>query len=349
MLISRTKGSRKRTSNITIVPFRIHNRIAESVLTLPFCVGITAFLWCFPLLGRDPEVKALNLWYWELELPMLWVRFLGGLLVALITAAVISETNNAQQIIRIRTRLMSSFWLLFIVCLPEIHPCVPFLLCALAYALALMLLFRLWQTDMPVLPVFHCMLCLSLGSLFWFPLIFLSLPFFAHILGIVRSFSWRSFWAGLVGLLLPYWLWFLWGIWSESFKPLKDHLLEIRTLTLPTLQDYLEWPVGMQGVWALLTVTALVGFVHYLMTSYNDKLRVRSLLRIYLIESLLLQTLLFFQPRSWSVVLPMLIVASTPFIAHLFALTRNRLTGLFFWMVSFSWLALVVLQLWGIR
>ena len=319
--------------------------IAESTTTLPLCLILVCLVWCLPLRDAAPDVVPVSLGPWQLRLPLLWLHYLGGLAVAVLTSLIISETNNANQIIRIRTRLMAVAWLLSILCLPPVHPLGAPLVCACLYAVSLHLLFSTWQTDAPLLPVFHCMLALGIASLFWAPMLIVAGILFLHILGAVRSFSWRCFWAGTVGVLLPYWWWAVWALWTDSFSWGANHLAEITQWSLPSLDQYIQWPRGLWYVWGLLVVSTAVGIIHFLLNSYSDKLRVRSLLHIYLIQTLFLQTLLLLWPASWRVVLPMLAVSATPFAAHFFALVRNRLAALFFCLLLLCTILIVLASL----
>lgn len=193
------------------------------------------------------------------------------------------------------------------------------------------------------------MLSLGVASLLWVPMLLVCATVFLHVLGSVRSFSWRSFWAGVLGLLLPYWCWAVWALWTDSFPCMLSHFAQLSSWSLPTLADYAQWPVVLWCAWALMALPALVGAFHFLFTIYSDKLKVRSLLRIYLLQALFLQVLFFLLPTSWPVVLPLLAVSATPFTAHLFALVRNRLSALFLCLLLLGTLLLILLALFHPR
>ncbi len=331
-------SSRRRWGNSAI---RFQEWVAESLSILPLSVVLAAIVWSFPLWDQDPGTPSPVSSFqgddsWLRLLPFLgegeWLRLAGlllGFLTAILTTVIISETNNLNKIIRIRTRLMAVSWLLLVMCVPAVHSFGAPLVCTCLYAVSIMLLFSVWQTDAPVRPVFHCMLSLGVASLFWAPMLLVSATVFLHVAGTVRSFSWRGFWAGILGLLLPYWFWAVWALWTNSFPRMFSHLAGPASWSLPTLADYAQWPVALWLAWGLMALPAVVGAIHFLLTVYSDKLRVRSLLRLYLLQALFLQVLFFLLPASWPVVLPMLAVSATPFTAHLFALVRNRLCALF--------------------
>ena len=69
---------------------RFQNRVVESVFTLPISAVIAALMWWFQ--GGFSKANML------------------GLLFCALTAYIILETNNANALIRVRTRLLSSLW-----------------------------------------------------------------------------------------------------------------------------------------------------------------------------------------------------------------------------------------------
>ena len=81
------------------------------------------------------------------------------------------------------------------------------------------------------------------------------------------------------------------------------------------------------GVVALLSI---VGIVHYLRNNYDDKIRVRMLLYIYVSQTLLLTALLLLQPAHYQTTMALLVASASPLIAHYFALTRSWLSTAFF-------------------
>lgn len=324
---------------------RFQSRVAESALTLPVCVALVVLTWCFPLWGLDTDSFNLKLGSWEFALPHVWTENLLGLLACLGTAYIIAETNNSLQIIRIRTRLMSCVWLILFACLPFVSPVGPPSLCALCYAIGLFILYRCYQDDPPVVQVFHSMLCLGIGSLFWMPFAWTGILFFFCFAVVLRYFSWRCFWAGLIGLLLPYWCWFLWALSTNDYIPLIDHLRQLWHFQVPSISLLMQWPTSWWVCWILSASLAVVGIFHFYLTSFNDRLRVRTLFHLYFAQSVFFQIALFLQPNFYPVLMPLLLITSTPFVAHFFALTHSRLSNLFFCLSCVGCMALLVMRM----
>ena len=324
---------------------RFQNRVAESFLTLPVCVTLVVLTWCFPLCGNDSDSFVMKLGTWEFELSQVWAEHLLGLSVCLCIAYVIAETNNSLQIIRIRTRLMSCVWMVLFACLPFVHPIGPPVLCAFCYVVALFLLYRCYQEETPVIQVFHCMFCIGVGSLFWIPLIWTGILFFFGFWTILRYFSWRCFWGGLIGLILPYWCWFLWALGTNNYLPLINHLRQLSDLQIPSFSLFLQWPTYWWICWILSASLAVIGIIHFYLTSFNDRLRVRTIFHLYFAQSLFFQIALFLQPNFYPVLMPLFLIVTTPFVAHFFALTHSRVSNLLFCLACMSCFALLVMQL----
>ena len=324
---------------------KFQKRVAESGLTLPACFLLTMVIWCFPLMENDTEMITIGAWNFEVNVPRLWVDILPGLALCILTAYLLAETNNTQQIIRIRTRLMSSCWLVMASCFAFLHSDTTALFCALAFSFAVLLVFRSYQLYNPVNLTFQCFLCLGIGSLAWTLMLVVAVVFFFIMKALTQSFSWRCFWAGMVGLMFSYWCWLMWSLWSDNFMPLTSHFTDLRNFQFPGSLPFSEWGTVWVADWLFMIVLALLGIGHFLYTSYNDKLRVRTFFHVYLLLIVILQVTLFVQPRLFPVLMAMSMVCASPFIAHYFALTDNRFSNILFIIVLLSYIPLTLLNM----
>ena len=67
------------------------------------------------------------------------------------------------------------------------------------------LLFGAYQQPQAIQPMFHAFLCIGIGSLF-FPQILYFVPFYLWYSSLhLHALTWRTFWAAMTGILLPYW------------------------------------------------------------------------------------------------------------------------------------------------
>ena len=273
-----------------------------------------------------------------------------GLILTALTSYVILETNNTYQVIRIRSRMVSSVWLFGAGCFITMHPFSPSLLAAFCLSVSLYLLFRTYQQPQATTDTFHVFLMLSFGSIVLPPVAFLAPFFLWYLIVFMRSLSFRSFLAALIGLLLPFWFWGGWLLWQEDLSPLlswRDDLLvyghmgvlgmisEIRESGVIVLTSLVEniTPNDLidNAPFILLAFLTLWTTFYYLTNSYDDKIRTRMMMYIYLMQSwiILLFALITFQFMPF---IPLLLLSCTPLVAHYFTL-RN------------TWLALIVFLL----
>lgn len=251
------------------------------------------------------------------------------------TAYVILETNNAYQVIRLRSRMMSSVWLFALACLPFLHPFQPSLLAALFLVGSYYLLFRTYQQQQAVVDVFHTFLLLSVGSFFLPPMILLTPFYFWYLAVFMRSLSFRSFLSALVGLLLPFWFWGGWLLWQGDFTPLCSWYADLgfSAIGWETLSRLQACNPLLPEVFAFLLLVFLTLWttVYYLLNNYDDKIRTRMMMYIYIFQSVLV---IIFSVLTADVVryIPLLLVSVTPLMSHYFTLRR-------------TWLGLVVFLL----
>lgn len=270
-------------------------------------VALVAVLWLLPGV-RDRE---------------LWL----GLFATGITAYLMVEWNNRHALLRIRSRLTSSTFLILSAACPFLHRWTPDMLLPMCLAGAYFLLFSSYQKVRGEGEIFHAFLCIGLGSLL-FPPIVVVVPFlYFSMIVQMRSFSLRTFLAGCLGLLLPYWGYVGWAVWHNR---LDEVLNVVEGYVRVSCPDYSviglhEW-VSLSFVGALL----LFSIIHYLRTAYNDKIRTRMFFYVLIIQVLLLVSMLLLFPQWNTVLLRMLLVPASPLIGHYLALARGRFMNAWF-------------------
>lgn len=311
---------------------RLHNRIAESELTLPACAVLSAVLWCWP--SRP----------WLVDSWVEGAKWLGSLLAMLLVAYVVLETNNVNQLIRIRTRMMSSLWCLLAGALPLLHQCDAPLFVALCAAVSYNLLFRCYQLTNASGPFFYAIVALSLASLTSPLLLLLALPCFYYLTVFLRAMSLRTLCAGLLGMALPYFFWAVWCFLHDDMTPLQNHLQELLLRPTMTLQ---QLPLVSQITAGVLAFFAVVGLLHYWRRNYNDKIRTRQLLYVYVVQSLVLFALLAWHPECFTALVPVIAVTIISLLAHYFALIRTWFSSVVFALSTLIYAGLAYINLWN--
>lgn len=311
---------------------RLHNRIAESELTLPACALLSVVLWCWP--SRP----------WLVDSWVEGAKWLGSLLVMLLVAYVVLETNNVNQLIRIRTRMMSSLWCLLAGALPFLHQCDAPLLVALCAAVNYNLLFRCYQSPNATGQFFYALVMLSLASLYSPLLLLLAVPYFFYLTVFLRAMSLRTFCAGLLGLAMPYFFWAVWCFLHDDMLPLIYHLSGLISSPTMTLQ---QLPLVSQITAGAFAFYGVVGLLHYWRRNYNDKIRTRQLLYVYVVQNLVLFALLAWRPECFALLVPVIAVTIISLLAHYFALIRTWFSSAVFVLSALVYVGVVYINIWN--
>lgn len=255
------------------------------------------------------------------------------------------ELNNANALIRIYSRMVSCSYLMM-----SCAAC--FLLkdfstgaAQVALAAFYLLLFRAYQDKQAVGSVFYAFALLGIGS-FWFvqllwfvPLLWILL--YSHVL----AGSWRTFFASLFGLLIPYWFLAGYHIYAESLPELLAHfeaIAAVQPLGLPA-----DWTTADLLSTALVVVAFLTGAIHFHRNSYMDKIRTRMLYEVFTTMAVACIVLAALQPQHHHVLLGMLIVNTAPLVGHFIALTHTRLTNIAFLLLLTATLAITYYNVWN--
>lgn len=297
--------------------------ITTSTTILPIALVVGSLLWILPEAG--------NLLLW------------GGWFVALLTTYVWMETNARLQLIRERSRMVSTTVFVALTSVPLLHEFRLASLLPLALLLCYACLFSAYQERRPEGKMFHAFLLLALASLL-LPQVLWLVPLLLFSCNLhLRSLTLGSLGATLMALILPlvgYSLWALvkWDIslllhFIESTRHALTHIdcsywQSVYTATPATLPTS-EWQFLVSAGGTLLL--SLISITHQVRTSYLDKIRVRMYYYlIALVQGGLTVLLILFPEERWTWLL-LLITNGAPHIAHYLTLTRGWFCTTVFW------------------
>ena len=269
-----------------------------------------------------------------------------GLALCLLTTYIVMETNGQLHIIRIRTRMMSCVWIVLAASLAFMHPLGEPIIVALLLSVSYYLLFRCYQRHRPQKFVFHAFLMLSIGSFFAPVMLLMAIPYFLYLAIFLRTLPRKAFWAGIIGIIVPYWCYAVWCF------VMRDNFIEHLPFynyhfSLPLIEELGTGLTFIEQVSAgVVALLSIVGILHYLRNNYDDKIRVRMILYIYVSQTLLLMTYLLLQPEHFQTTMALLIASASPLIAHYFALTSSWLSTIFFLLSLVLTAGMATLNLW---
>ena len=305
---------------------RIQNIIAESRYLLPATIAYGVVIWLLTGLLQEQ---------W-------WIQF--GCFAA--SVWLMMELNNQNLLIRIFSRMVSALYIILSCTAVFLFPSLSGAILQLCAIASLFLLFHSYQDKASMGWIYFAFLCLGIGSLIDIHVL-LYVPFFWVIMaGFIYSLSWRTFFASLFGLLTPYWFSTAWNIWlgEESLMQWGSDLSSAFDLTIqPGLGS-----LGIQQIIFLgfLAILAIIGSVHFLQTSYNDKIRVRQLYYSFITMTIFSVVLIGVYAQLYDMVIHMMIITISPLIAHFIALTHTRISNITFIVLMTMTLLLTCFNLW---
>lgn len=265
-----------------------------------------------------------------------------NLLVCALTAYLLIEINTAFTLIRTRSTLHVSFYVFLSTTCLFLHSFQYAVFAPLTFLIAISQLFSSYESPYPAGSIFHAFFFIGLGSLL-FPQLLYFVPLF--YLGMIsfRSLSLKSFFAGLTGLCMPYWLFFGYAFYYDKmnlfYHPLQE-LIHFQPISYGTL--------GMDRIIScgIITLISLVSSVHYFHVSYLDKVRTRIFLSFLITVEAWIYLLGILQPQHFDILLQMQIIVGSILTGHLFTLTHNRFTGIFFIITFVLLIVLTIYNLW---
>lgn len=302
----------------------LQNRVAESRLLLPIMGGYAIVVWLAAgLLGGG-----------------LWLQFACFAAAAYLMA----ELNTANALIRIYSRLVScSFIAMMCMACGEfgsLGGCWTGL-CAVG---ALSALLRCYQNRNAAGWVFYAFMAIGLGSLtsvwmlYYVPVVWLLMAFF------LSAMSWRTLFASIIGVIAPYWFASVYVVYSGDIDMAASHFAELANYG--AIADFSALTVNQAAVAVLVAALAVAGTVHFVRTSFKDKIRTRMFYYCFIAVSFATIALLMLQPQRYDLAIRVLIVNASPLAGHFFALTRTRFTNIAFVAVAVAMVALTLVNLW---
>ncbi len=303
----------------------IRDRIVGSTSTLVAAIAISALCWC--LTGFSE--------------PSNWAGF-GAAITAM---ASLRCMVNGNALMRVRTWMVPSVFIVLCGMSWETHRLNAPMIGAACYALSQYFLFKSYQDYHAERRVVIAFTLLSAGSLFFPPLIYLGVAYYAALLIQLRAMTLRTLLAGLFGLMIPLEFYagaaFLSGH-GELLYAYTDALTGFEALSLP------QWSLTQWISAGLMTVLFVWTGLHFFFTSFNDKIRVRMCFYVIIVQCTLLYAALALQPRLFNSLLPFMVLESSPLIGHYLAFAKGRMSAAGFTLIFIMVLAVITFNtLWN--
>jgi len=314
-------------------------RIVSGSLTYAVALLLTICFWFVSYSLVNVEYYDYSFLNWEFKIPAFWSYLLGFFAHWGISLLLIQE-NNVFSIIRVRTTIHSSIYLLLVACMPELHSFSMGLLAFFFVFFSFHILFKRFQDDLSQGMAFHQYMLVGFASL-----IDVKFLLFVPILWIgaitFRAASSRSFAASLLGLLFPYWIAIGYLALSNQIHLLYEPI--IHQLSWPGFSwQFTPWP--MYSI-SLLLFLFLLGAFHTFAKNYEDKIQTRVYLHYIIFEGIVLFIISFIWPENAIVFLPFGCVCCAYIYGHFLAVTNNKFS---LFTLLFSLVAMGILSLFNI-
>ena len=256
------------------------------------------------------------------------------------------QLNNINLMIRIYSRSVSAAYILLSCIAVWLFPSLHGAVIQLGTTLILLLLFACYQDTQARGKTFYIFMILSIMSMLE-PHCLLFIPIIWFLMATtVYSLSIRTFLSSIIGLITPYWLYSGWLLFNNPENPEIALSFADRFAEIQWSIDYGALTRAQIIYAALLVVLFLIGAIHFWMTSYMDKIRVRQIYTSLILLTLYTILLLAVQPQMYNVLIYMLTIAVSPIIAHFVSLTRTRMSNIFFFVLMATILILTGVNLW---
>lgn len=259
-------------------------------------------------------------------------RYWYGLAVMLITTYILLETNNRCQLLRVRSRMVSSTFLWLIGMTPMVHDFQTMHLAALSLAFTNLMLFSAYPCRKPAGWVCYAFIgygaavCLFLPFVILLPVVLFCA---AHYLRVIDA---RSLVGGFVGLVVAA----IYGILvalTTSWSPEWENIYaSLPRFTAEGVQQMLQFSPLQAVNLAVVGVLMLWSIVYMKSNAFRDNMRTRMSFVTLRGELYLIALLYIAFPNYREAILPTLLAVGAPIVAHYWALSEGRWHNFWCWM-----------------
>lgn len=303
---------------------RFQNRMATSRMALPVMSIYALVLW-LAMLAIDHSV---------------WLQFA----FFVVNVYLVVELNNRNALMRQFSRMVSCSYIAMMMMCPWMLVNTKVMFVQFCVIASLSLLFPTYQQRSAMGNKYWAYLFVGLASMFWPPMLYFVPLFWIAEAMFLMSFSWKSMWASIFGIFTPLWIVAPYVVYSGSY----DTIIQQYRLLLPDeklidavanpatlVPQSLPLPLLDLVAIAVIVVLCIIGMVHYLRNSYSDKIHVRMLYQFFmfigifvLVAMLIVLALPYVGEMSGDMLLAMVVVCTSPLLAHYVAFTYTRLTNI---------------------
>lgn len=246
--------------------------------------------------------------------------------------------NNSNSLIRIYSRMVSCSFIVMTCAAPFLFASAKTTAVQTCMALFYLSIARSYQDKRAPGIVFYSFAAIGTASL-WFVQILYFIPFLWVIMASnLMALSNKMFWASIVGVVAPYWFIAPYYAWMGNLPALGDHFAQLAQFGPVTAVTSLDTHHAL--TLTAVALLAIIGIIHFLRNSYQDKIRTRMLFEMFITTDLLSLIFVALQPQHYDALLPMAIISTSCLYGHFAALTKTRWTNCVFIIIALMMLGL---------
>lgn len=284
------------------------NKIAVSRFSLPVTATLIAMIWVAVGLVQGD----------------IWTE----LAFALASTLLMVELNNRNALMRTYSRMVSCSFLTLITATTLPEPSLGANVMILCFIAFILLIWNCYQDRLSTGRTFYAFICMGIASmefvqaLYYLPFMWVMMLFF------VNSFSLRNLAASLLGIITPYWFAAGFFLYTGNIDYIIAHFSQF--VTFHPLFDYSMITIHQVVNLSFITLLAIIGTIHFLRTSYADKIRTRMIYESLIMLDIVSLLFLVLQPQHEYELEGVMIVCTAPLIAHYITFTKGKLPNITF-------------------
>lgn len=284
------------------------NKVAPSRYALPFTATLATLVWV--------AVGFIE--------GNIWLNFA----FTIISTLLMVELNNHNSLMRTYSRMVSCSFLVLVTmtCLPT--PSYKANIVSMCFIAFYLIIWNSYQDKRSAGWTFYAFTCIGLASM-----VFIQIGYFLPILWLMmmvftNSFSFRNFFASIIGLIMPYWFSAGYFAYTNNINGLISHFAEF--INYQDLFDYSQVTDHEVVNLLFLIILSTLGSIHFLHTSYADKIRTRMIYNSFILINYVSLAFIILQPHHIKELGSIMIVNTAPLTAHFITYTKGKLANIVF-------------------
>ncbi|MGN0281610.1 MAG: hypothetical protein ACI4B3_04820 [Prevotella sp.] len=312
---------------------QIQTKTSESRLSLPITSLMALLVW---LLGGAIEHQ-------------LWMPFS----CFVVSSYIMIELNTTFVLLRTYSRMVSCAFIVLSCCASFLFTETDSSIVSLCYVAMFMPLFNGYQDKESVGWTFYAFLAFGVASLFWVQMFFF-VPVTWILMGkCLQSLSLRTFMASILGIITPYWFALVYFIYTIDYTTPMEHFLKLADFgsiaTATSIGEYctslMALGIERQVCFGFVTTLFITGFVHNLRTKFKDKINTRMYYDVFITYGVMIILCILLQPQHFDMLFHLLIVCTSPVIAHFITHTKTFITNISFIVMTITALTIIVMNI----